>query len=269
MAPILEREETTQSISSEVPTRSTTSTWKFSRSNSLRSSCGALRVKHPADIIHIFQADDDVPNFSTPVTKFWTGSQADEDLLAQGEYVLVEIQNRSNLIFKNKTRKSEENPKLLMPIHTAEHIGFSRLANVGPVVQKTADRTFTMQKVDSEESCKGSTVLYLNNEIFRLHTELHDKDGSEQTSAIERSNPTWVKTLTGLFKLSFRDFFSLKMLFIMLFGRYGMTLANEKYQFVENDSVKFWLKEMYVTVADCLFSMDKSPAWYETLWSWF
>ena len=233
------------------------------------SSCCALKVKHPGDIIQIFQADDGVAD--AEATRFWTGSQADENLLARGSYVLVEIQNRSNLICKTKHRRSTEgaNPKLLIPIHTAERIGFSRLASVGPVVQKTDAFTFTMEKVDTEEACKGSTALHFNNQIFRLDTQQHESGCSEQAPASSARSPSTWSNMRTLSVRSLRELFSFKMLFVVLLGRYGLAVANEKYQFLQNDLIKLWMNDAYAIAVDCLYRLDETPTLWETLWSQF
>lgn len=151
-------------------------------------SCIGVRIEQPSFVLPICQE-----NTNSAGCRFWTGNDRDKKLLASHLFVLVEVQHPSRLVFDGSSQENtsenehvlEENLKILVPMDVAVKVGCTKLAQVGPVMERTPMHTFVLRKVSCAEECNADeTVLYYENEIFGIETQPHG-NGAELENEFE------------------------------------------------------------------------------------
>lgn len=199
--------------------------------NQLKSSCCGIRVGNPQIYIPILKNNTELTG-----CQLWTGDQNDKDLLASEEYVLLDVQDQSRLVFNNYSNLTfnfEENLQILVPMDLAKNIGFTRLCDVGPVIEHKGRNIFILKKISSSEECgSDETILYYKDDTFSIkHTIQDDPPEDIKVEDILNKKFGW-STLLEVLKWPIEEFcIQNRLIIIMLICRFAYSWSTTYYYY--------------------------------------
>lgn len=150
--------------------------------------CEGVRIENPSAIIPISVDNDE----TFPKARLWLGTENDHKLLLSSNWLLVDIEDKSRLVysggkfFNNFDHRFEEKidftprenvldisiltekPCILIPREMAIQIGVSRLTDLGKVTQTNYVSTYTIRKLVQHVTHTDSCILHQNGQSYEI-----------------------------------------------------------------------------------------------------
>lgn len=178
-----------------------------------------------------------------PEARLWVGSEIDRKLLSSSNWLLVDIEDKSRLVYADTSKFLNfdrfvkkidpmldenvldisvvtENPRILVPREMAIQIGMSRLTDLGKVTQKNYLSTYTIFKhsqltPSNNESC----TLYQNNLAYQVQHDILSSSPQPNIANFHFAEPQLTR-VRDVVKLPFTTVLAhKKLLLFLLVGR--------------------------------------------------